>query len=229
MKLRLQKFLAACGVGSRRKSEELIKAGKIKVNGRIIREMGLQVDSEKDLVECKNEECRIENESLYFILNKPVGYVCSRSGQNNEKTVYDLLSKDLRKKVWYVGRIDKESEGLVFFTNDGELTQKMTHPKFEHEKEYEITLDQPLKNNDKKILEKGVILNGKRTTQCKIYKVKGKKLNMILKEGRSRQIRKMFGKYGYRVEKLVRVRIGKLELGKLASGKEKRATKEEML
>jgi pseudouridine synthase len=169
------------------------------------------------------------NKKLYFIINKPAGYVCSRNRQNNEKIIYDLLPKELRQKVWSVGRLDKESEGLLILTNDGELTQKLTHPKFEHEKEYGVILDRPLSVKDEKILVKGVVIDGSKTTPVKILNIQGKKLNIILKEGRNRQLRRMFGKMGYRVEQLVRIRVGRLKLSGLRLGCFKKISRDDVL
>lgn len=221
MKLRLQKFLSQAGIASRRKAEEMIKAGMIKVNGDVVTKMGIVIEVEKDVVQCKNKHLRLADGFLYFILNKPVGYVCTKKSQAGQKTIYDLLDKDLRKKLWYVGRLDKDSEGLVIMTNDGELTQKMTHPSFNHEKEYEVELDQTLSPKNRRALERGVILAGKKTRPLKILNLKGKKFNIILKEGRNRQLRRMFGQRGCRAEKLKRVRAGRMVLGNLKSGQVK--------
>jgi len=219
MKIRLQKFLSQAGVGSRRKAEEMIGAGKVKVNDLVVKKMGVLVDPEKDVVKFMNKKIKPREDLVYYIFNKPEGYICSRYDPKEKKTIYNLLPKDLRNKVWYVGRLDKDSSGLVILTNDGDLTLRLTHPRYGHEKEYEVELDKKLASKDKQVLEKGIKLDGKKTLPLRIYKIAGPKLRVVLREGKKRQIRRMFGARNYKVEKLKRVRVGKLRLGDLQAGR----------
>lgn len=217
MKLRLQKFISQAGVASRRKAEELIKQNRVRVNGKVIKEMGVMVNDQKDTVEVNNRKIKLVDEFVYYALNKPPGYVCTRQDPKEKKTIYSLLPGELRDKVWSVGRLDKESEGLLILTNDGELTLELTHPRFEHEKEYEVMLDKPFEADKEK------------AAPAKIMKISGKNLKVILKEGKKRQIRRIFAELGYKVYKLKRIRINKLRLGSLIKGEFEPIKKQDIL
>ena len=140
---RLQKFISGAGITSRRHAEELILAGKVKVNGKVVREMGVKVDPAKDSVEVNGKKIR-EQKLIYLVMNKPKRYMTTRNDPERRKTVFDLLPSELKNVVWPVGRLDYHTEGLLIFTNDGELTQLLAHPSAEHEKEYEVVLDKEL-------------------------------------------------------------------------------------
>ncbi|KKQ27807.1 MAG: Pseudouridine synthase [Candidatus Magasanikbacteria bacterium GW2011_GWC2_37_14] len=239
--MRLQKFIADQGICSRRKAEELILAKKVKVNG-VVAEIGLKIDSEKDKVEVVNFNSPTtpafshpssgRRGHVYIALNKPVGFICSASNEQG-KTVLELLTKEnyfgkekleIKDRVYPVGRLDKDSEGLVLLTNDGELTNKLIHPRYQHEKEYEVGLNKPLGKPEVKILENSMEIGpGERVWGIKIKDLVCKNdqtiATVILHEGKNRQIRRMFGKLGYKVMFLRRVRIGKLKLGTLPLGK----------
>lgn len=226
MKVRLQKFLASAGIASRRKSENLILAGKIKVNGVIADKLGTEIDDETDVIECDNRPIRKEVEMVYIALNKPVDYISSATSAQG-KSVMELVR--VHERVYPVGRLDKDSCGLIVLTNDGEFANAMTHPKFEIEKEYRIILDKKLAKEDIKELERGIMIEGK---LMKIFKVSAIGLNsarLILKEGANRQIRKMVGRLGYSILKLQRIRIAKLQLGDLVEGEWKKVKKEEII
>lgn len=236
------------GICSRRKAEELILAGKVKVNGELVKEMGVKVDPQKDKVEVLSDKYRpskskiekFDNNKIYIALNKPVGYITSASSEQGV-SVLDLLSdnncltkgKKLETRVYPVGRLDKDSEGLVLLTNDGELTNVITHPRYEHEKEYEITVDGFLTNDARKILATGMKITSGYVQGIEIIKEfkKGRNtvITAILKEGKNRQIRKMFGNIGYRVMTLRRSRINKLTLGVLPVGKWKFVTRDRIV
>ena len=217
--IRLQKFLADAGVASRRKAEELITAGKIKVNGSVVTKLGTSINPDKDQVEYNDQIIKQSDEKIYIALNKPLGYVSSAT-DNEGQSVLNLVKT--KQRVYPVGRLDKDSTGLMILTNDGELTNKITHPRYGSEKEYFVVLDADLKPDHIKKLEKGMTLEGKRVQGIKVVSAQNKSARLILKEGINRQIRKMMGKLGYKVIKLKRIRIGKLELGDLKEGESKK-------
>ncbi len=240
--IRLQKHIANLGICSRRKAEQLIADGKVKVNGTTA-ELGMKVDPDKDKISVDNQELKTKNsEFLYIVMNKPVGYITSASSEQGE-SVIDLLDDvnnigrdktKLTARVYPVGRLDKDSEGLVLLTNDGELTNKLTHPRYEHEKEYEVTIDKPLTRDTRKVLTTGMSLDEDEHVQgIKILKEfnKGRKtvVTVILKEGKNRQIRKMFGQLGYHVQSLRRIRMSDLTLGTIPVGKWKYISKQSIL
>jgi len=240
MQIRLQKHIADLGIASRRKAEELISDGKVKVNGKVITKQGTKVDPEKDKVKVDNKKSKIKNilptnqtstSKIYIALHKPVGYITSASSEQG-KSVLDLIKKengtgimrrDVHERIYPVGRLDKDSEGLILLTNDGDLTNKLTHPRYEHEKEYEISLDKPLSRDAKKVLEKGMSIGDEFVQGIKIKKQikKGRQTSItaVLKEGKNRQIRRMFGRLGYDVKSLKRTRIVKLRLGVIPVGR----------
>lgn len=229
-KIRLQKFLSGQGVASRRKSEELIEQGLVTINGKIAK-LGDKVDPENDAIKVGNKLiCKPTQETpIYLILNKPAGLEVTHQLIAGRKTVYDLLPKKIENKVWPVGRLDKFSAGLLIFTNDGELTQKLTHPKFEHEKEYFVSYTGELTENKLKKIQHGVKIEGEtyKSDKCKV--VKPGLLNIVLHEGKNRQIRKILESLGLKVTTLQRIRIGKLLLKGLEVGKFKTISKKDLI
>ncbi|MFH1292064.1 MAG: pseudouridine synthase [bacterium] len=222
--MRLQKFIANQGICSRRQAEELIKAGKIKVNNQIA-ELGDKINPDDDCVEVGGKLIRIKNQKVYIILNKPIGYITSTTNKQG-KSVIDLISVDDKKKygrLFPVGRLDKDSQGLVLLTNDGELTNLLTHPRYEHIKKYQVVLKNRLEPKDIEILQTGMNVKGEkfRGIEVKTIKKIGKKFlaTIILKEGKNRQIRRMFGNLGYIILDLRRIGLGKLKLKNLPLGK----------
>jgi len=215
--IRINKFLAKSGVASRRKAEQFVLDGKVEVNGKIVRELGTKIDPEKDEVKMKGESIKMKDQSLLIMLNKPAGYVCTNRKFKNEKSVLDLIKT--KERLYSVGRLDKNSEGLLLLTNDGDLALKLTHPRYEKEKEYEVTVDKDISIAQLKQLQLGVEIETGKTLPAKVKKINSKKFAIILKEGKKRQIRRMCEKVGLLVEKLLRTRINKLKLGNLASGK----------
>lgn len=232
--IRLQKLIADKGICSRRKAEELILAGKVKVNGEFAK-IGMKVDEYEDKIEVKGvEDQNLEDapeEKIYIVLNKPAGFICSAVSEQGSSVLelitpenyYRLGGRDIKTRVYPVGRLDKDSTGLVLLTNDGELTNFLTHPRHEHEKEYKVTVDKHLNEEAIKILKQGMdIGEGEWVQGIQVKKVAsfGRKMvvTIILKEGKNRQIRRMFGRLGYNIISLRRVRIGKLKLGSLAEG-----------
>jgi len=217
---RLQKILARAGLGSRRSCEEFIKEGRITVNGKSI-ELGEKADPEKDDIRLDGELIRVQEKPVYIVLNKPLGILSSLKSQGGHQTVVDLL--DISERVFPVGRLDLDSQGLIFLTNDGDLANKLTHPKYGHEKEYQILLDRPPDGKQLTTWRRGVILpEGIKTFPAKV-EIIGKKgesrwVRVILKQGRKRQIRETAKALGLIVKKLIRVRIGPIRLGNLKSG-----------
>jgi 23S rRNA pseudouridine2605 synthase/23S rRNA pseudouridine2604 synthase len=220
--MRLQKFLSRAGICSRRKGEEYIKAGWVKVNGKIVTELGVKVDPERDAVEVDSDAIRSDSAPTYIALNKPKGYVSS-CDQQNEKIVLDLL--DISQRVYPVGRLDKESTGLLLLTNDGHLHHRLSHPSFNHEKEYEVTVAKPLPEGALRKLAKGLPMMGTRTRPARVKRISARRFGIVLQEGKNRQIRRMIRKVGNQVTHLKRIRIANIKLGNLPSGSWRYLTK----
>jgi 23S rRNA pseudouridine2605 synthase len=226
MEERLQKFISQAGVASRRHAEELITAGKVRVNGKVVTKLGTKIDPSKDRVEVDNKKIQTQK-LVYLVMNKPKRCVTTRHDPRARKTVYDFLPAELRDVVWPVGRLDFLTEGLLIFTNDGELTQQLTHPSREHEREYEAVLDKELSSGRIEKLEQGMMIDGKKTAPAKV-RTNGTTVYITIHEGWNRQVRKMFGAFGYTVRNLKRVRIGKLKLNDLELGKYKMVERKEL-
>jgi pseudouridine synthase len=222
--IRLQKFLSMAECCSRRHGEKHITDGLVKVNGKIVTELGTKVDPEKDRVEIKGKPVEIKQDLIYIALNKPKGYVTSCS-QPGDKIVLDLI--DISRRVYPVGRLDKDSTGLLLLTNDGELHHRLSHPSFDHEKEYEVTAAKPMTDKALLDMEQGLPIMGTKTRPAETKRISPKQFRMILKEGKNRQIRRMVGKTGNGVTRLNRIRIANIKLGKLARGKWRYLTKKE--
>ncbi len=216
--MRLQKYLAHAGLCSRRKAEEHILDGRVKVNDQIVTELGTKIDLEKDKVFFNNEAIILKQESpkLYIALNKPVGYVSSCSRQNS-KIVLDLINVD--ERVYPVGRLDKDSKGLLLLTNDGDLHNKLSHPSFNHEKEYVVTTNYPISKTGLENMAQGIVIDNIITRKAKVKRLSKNKFKIVLKQGKNRQIRKMVEKIGGKVDTLKRIRIANINLGNLEEGK----------
>lgn len=215
-KIRLNKYIAMCGVASRRKADELIASGKIKVNGKVISELGFLVDGTEEIL-YEGNKIQIEENKKYYMLNKPKGYVTTAKEQFNRKSVLDLIN--CIERIYPVGRLDMYSEGLLILTNDGELTNKITHPKKHIAKTYRVILNKNVTDEIIQKLENGVDIGGYITSKAKVSKLKDKEIEITIYEGKNRQIRKMCETVGYTVINLKRISIGKLKLGKLETGK----------
>jgi len=213
--MRLQKYLSSAGFCSRRKGEEYIKDGLVMVNDQVVTELGTKVDPQIDRIEVAGTLVEADQKSVYIALNKPKEYVtsCDHPG---EKIVLDLV--DIPERIYPVGRLDKDSTGLLLLTNDGRLHHRLSHPSFDHEKEYEVTVASHITDGALKSLEKGVPMMGTKTRPAKIRRISSKRFRIILKEGKNRQIRRMVGKVGGRVIGLKRIRISNIKLGKLSEG-----------
>src|SRR3989344_418865 len=207
---RVQKFLSSAGVASRRKAEEFIKSGQVIINGRRAR-LGDKVDPDKDEVKVYGKIVKPAEDKIYIALNKPKGVVVSKSDPRHRKTVFDLLPEDIKTNVWNVGRLDYDTEGLLILTNDGELTQSLAHPKYEHDKEYEVTTQEEATESQLDELRTGVNIATGLTYPAKV-KTKNNKIFITIHEGKKRQIRRMFDAVGLTVANLKRIRINKLFL-----------------
>lgn len=215
--IRLNKFLAERLGVSRREADDLIAAGKVTVNGQTA-VLGTKID-DKSKICCNNKAVSHESERIYLALNKPVGYVCSRHAQGPAPTLYELLPAKYRK-LKTVGRLDKDSSGLILLTNDGDFAFRLTHPKFKKEKIYEVELDRPLAPlHQQMISDFGVEIGDGISKFTVIREATQASYVVILTEGRNRQIRRTFAALGYKVTKLHRTQFGKYQLGTLKSGK----------
>lgn len=210
MQERVQKYISQAGVASRRKAEEFIKSGQVLINGKKAK-LGDKVNPETDVVKIYGKIVKPSQEMIYLVLNKPHGYVVSKSDPRHRKTVFELLPEDLRAKVWNVGRLDFDTEGLLLLTNDGDLTQQLAHPSFEHDKEYEVVTQEVPTETQLDKLRSGVEIATGLTYPADI-KLRNGKIRVVIHEGKKRQIRRMFDAVGLSVTNLKRVRIGKFNL-----------------
>jgi len=217
-KIRLQKYCSERGIASRRKTEEYIQKGWITVNGTVVTELGTRVDPEHDTVELLPQAKEEAKEYKYLLLNKPHGYV-SNLPQAREKEASELLSPIDRKDTHVVGRLDKDSEGLLFFTNDGRVANRLKSPEFHVEKEYEVTVDHKLSRKVIERFEKGMRLSGEQLRPVRVTHLTGNTYEFILTEGKNRQIRRMLKTVKCQVVNLKRMRIGPLNLKGLQSGR----------
>ncbi|MDD5382732.1 MAG: pseudouridine synthase [Candidatus Margulisbacteria bacterium] len=214
--VRLQKHMAECGIASRRKAELLIRAGKVRVNGQVVTQLGTKIDPQVDKVVVEDRTVGKKEKKIYIKLNKPRGIV-SACEDERERTVIDLV-KDIPYRLYPVGRLDKDSEGLMILTNDGELADRLMHPRYEHEKEYEVTVKYPVSAQLLVSMQKGIELDGEKTLPAKIVLEEARKFRIILKEGKNRQIRRMVETMGNRVVQLKRIRVKNIRLGELLPG-----------
>ena len=218
---RLQKVMAEYGVASRRKSEEMIYAGKVKVNGRLVTEPGLKIDKDRDVIEVDGEIIKSPEKKIYILLNKPSGYITSVRDQFGRPTVLDLL-KGISTRVFPIGRLDYDTEGLLILSNDGELTYRITHPKHSIDKTYRALVRGEADKSDIKIFERGMAIEDYITAPAKMEIVRYSKGNSVIDitihEGRNRQVRKMCSAIGHEVIRLRRIKIGDIGLGGLKTG-----------
>jgi len=229
--VRLQKYLADAGVASRRASEKIIAEGRVSVNGEIVREMGVQVDENYDEITVDGERVKNTVKKEYIMLNKPVGFITTVSDDKGRPTVMELVS-DINARIYPVGRLDYDTEGLLLLTNDGDLTYRITHPKHDIKKTYvaEVTGDVSMDT----ILQlcRGVVVDGQKTSPAEVEVVGatqyGTKIEITIHEGRNRQVRKMFEALGCIVKKLRRTHEAGLTLGHLPLGKWRKLSESEV-
>ncbi len=229
--IRLQKYLAECGLASRRKAELLISEGSVSVDGKIITEMGYKLDPELQEVRYRGELVRRKKKHTYILLNKPRGYVTTMSDPQGRPIVTSLI-KDLDVRVFPVGRLDIDTEGALILTDDGELAHKILHPSHESNKTYEVLVKGLVSRGKIKKLERGIEIDGRPTWPAKISKAvkqgPASRLVITIHEGRKRQVRKMFEAVGHPVINLKRIAYGQLRLGSLPSGSYRYLSREEL-
>lgn len=241
MKERIQKVLSEAGVESRRHVEEMILQGRVMVNGRYVTKLPVMIDPEEDTVTIDDQRVnlkrRMGKSRAYIVMNKPKGVYCTNVAQGEQKRAIDLLPPEFEERVYPVGRLDAESRGLLLLTNDGELTQMLTHPKYGLTKTYTATVDGEVKPDTIQKMMEGVWLadpdkGGYKTSKCVIKIVrkteKGTILQITLRESRNRELRRMLARLGHKVREMTRTKIGPLELGNMKPGQSRLLTPKEV-
>ena len=222
--VRLQSYLAKSGMGSRRSCESLITEGRVRVNNKVVTELGTKVN-EDDIVYVDDVLAEPAERTYYFALNKPRGFVCTNHDPNETAYARDLIDIPERNLLFNVGRLDKDSQGLIIFTNDGDFANTVMHPSSETEKEYIVKTDRDIEKKDLDDAYRGLV----KPYRIKSYKLISKReASVVLTEGKNREIRNMFDLLGCEVKRLVRVRIGEVELGDLQSGQFRKLTPAEV-
>lgn len=230
-KMRINKYLASCGVASRRKCEEIIQKGKVTLNGEVVRQLGTMIDVKKDIVKVYGKQVSFDNKKVYYMLNKPSGVISASKSKYGEETVVDLIGQK-EHRLFPVGRLDKDTTGLIILTNDGDFAYKLTHPKYEKEKTYEALVKGNVDSKSLERLKKGVVVDGKKTAKAKVRLIKMIGNNSLLEisiiEGRKRQVKKMCENVGHKVLKLHRTMENGLGLGNLEEGEYRKLTANEV-
>lgn len=227
--MRINKYIAHAGYCSRRKADDLVKKGKVRVNGKIERDLSRQVD-EGDEVKIADISLDLKREKYYLAFNKPLDVVCSNKDKFNKRTIFDYI--DIEEKLFSIGRLDKNSEGLILITNDGDLYNRVMHPSANIDKYYRVKVKPLVGEKDVERLESGVDIGGYITKSCRCKLIKNSKdysyLDVVIHEGKNRQIRRMFKALGYEVASLKRYRIGNVRIGELKVGKYRHLNKIEV-
>jgi 23S rRNA pseudouridine2605 synthase len=223
--MRLNRFLASAGLGSRRSVEEIIKSGRVRINGRVVEDLATQVGPE-DSVKVGSKVIHIQ-QTIHAVLHKPRGFLCTADDERGRRTIFELLPEKW-PRVFHVGRLDRDSEGLMLVTNDGDLALQLTHPRFHVEKEYEVGIDKPLESAHREKLLKGFHIEGGRAKAELVAEIKPQLIRVVLRQGIKRQIRLMFYELGYEVVHLKRVRIGPIRLAHLRPGEWRLITPKEL-
>ena len=228
--MRLNKFLSNSGVASRRKCEEIILDGKVAVNGKMVTELGTVINEKKDKVTVEGKPIKLPSSFVYIKLNKPKGYACTASDEKGRKTIYDLV--DCQERLFSIGRLDFDTEGLIILTNDGDFANKVGHPKYNVEKEYRVTVEGEVKESEMAVMRNGVVVDGERMPSARVewlsFEKGFTKLSVVIDEGQNRQVRRMFEAIGKSIKLLKRVRIGGVKLGGLKRGEFKDLTETEL-
>ena len=223
---RLQKIIARAGVTSRRNAEKLITDGKVTVDGKVITELGAKFDAQKNKIRVDGKLLKFDAEKIYILLNKPRGYVCTAKDERGRKTVLDLIN--ISERVFPVGRLDLNSEGLLLLTNDGELSNALIHPKFKIDKTYRAKISGELTEEKLDKLRAGIELEDGLTAPAEIFMLEENLVEITIHEGRNRQIRRMFAAIGCEVKRLKRIKFAGLTLDGVAVGKFRRLTSSEI-
>lgn len=227
---RLQKYMAKCGVGSRRKCEEIIIEGRVKVDNEVQKELGSKIDPTKNIVEVDGKIIKVEEKKVYIKLNKPVKYITTVKDEKNRNTVLDLIN--IKERIYPIGRLDYMTSGLLLLTNDGDIYNRIIHPRKEVEKTYIAKVKGVLTKDEIIYFKNGVDIGGYITAKSKLKIIKEEGNNSILEikihEGKNRQIRRMCEKINHPVIELKRVSIGKIQLGNLKLGEYKELTLDEL-
>lgn len=232
MEMRLQKYLAECGIASRRKCEEYIIQGKVEVNGKIVTELGTKIDFEKDKIKFNNKEIKPEKKHVYILLNKPIGYVTTADDQFGRDTVLDLVK--VKERIVPVGRLDMYTSGALILTNDGDFVYKVTHPKHEINKTYNATLKGIIQSDEVEKLRNGVKIDDYTTKPAKVKILKTdtekdiSRIEITIHEGKNRQVRRMCEAIGRNVIALHRSKIGSINVKDLPLGKWRYLTSKEV-
>lgn len=231
--VRLQKYIAMSGAASRRGAETMIEEGRVRVNGEKITEQGVKVEIGADKVSLDGQELKVKNKNYYIMLNKPVGYVTTVNDQFDRPTVIDLVKEDLKDvRLFPVGRLDYDTEGLLILTNDGDFTYKVTHPKFNTDKTYIAKIKGGVSVKGLNMLRNGVVIDGRKTSPAEVSINDAADgyvfAEITIHEGRNRQVRKMFEAVGAKVTALQRIKIGTVELGNLPLGRWRYLTSHEV-
>jgi 23S rRNA pseudouridine2605 synthase len=224
MMIRLHKLLAEAGFGSRRECERIMAAGRVTVNGNVVSEMGYMVDPQRQRIYCNGIPVKVEPK-VYYLVNKPKGYVCTSRDELGRPRVIDLVP-GISQRIYCVGRLDEDSEGLIILTNDGELTNFLTHPRYGVAKTYLVEVSARVEDEDLEKLRKGIWLSGGKTTPARVKVLRRGSnntwLEITLREGRNREVRRILARLGYKVRILRRIRIGWLEDLRLKTGRVRR-------
>ena len=229
--MRLNKYMASCGVASRRACDEIILEGRVRVNAVVVKKLGAQVDENNDIVAVDGKAIRIKGPFRYFMLNKPKGYITTVSDPQGRKTVMELLP-EMEARLFPIGRLDYNTSGLLLFSNDGDLAQKLTHPSFEFGKTYIAVVEGDVNEPELEKLRKGIDIGGFVTSNAQasvLKKFDGQsEVKLTIHEGKNRQVRRMFEALNMKVKSLKRIAIGKLSLGSLPEGECRELTEEEV-
>ena len=225
--IRLQAYLAHCGVASRRACEQIILDGRVCVNGALVTALGTKV-TDSDTVTVDGKRVHLEEKKCYVLLNKPAGFVCSASDEKGRQVAADLLRDSYKERLYNVGRLDMYSKGMILFTNDGDFAAKLSHPSSQIEKEYIVETSQDVSEETAKLLEKGVRVDNVfyKCLRCDV--LKPRKIRIVLIEGKNREIRKMLESQNIGTRSLVRVRIGNVNLDDLRPGEHRNLTEREV-
>lgn len=227
--VRLNRFIASAGIASRRKADILIREGRVRVNNKVVVEMGVQVNPSKDRVFVDGKQISILDERVYIVFNKPKDCITTMSDERGRTTVMDYVK--LKTRVFPIGRLDRNTTGVLLLTNDGELANQLMHPRYEVKKAYKVTLDRPLTDQDAERLKRGIHLEDGVTAESEVYFLPGgrrKLVGVIIHEGRNREVRRMFEHLGYEVKKLDRVAYGEITAEGLRRGEWRYLTRQEL-